>query len=120
MTTTSPASIVAVGDCAHRVLLVVEDLGGALKDRLVDAGRLDHGALWRQRPFQDREPAGRVDRGRDRVENLSVRRRRVEPGKVLSHGLTGDGQGVAMQQTGVEQLRMTTGTPPMRSMSFIT
>ena len=39
-----------------------------------------------------------------RVDDLAVGRRRVEVGQVLGHGLTGDGEAVAVQQAGVEQL----------------
>ena len=41
---------------------------------------------------------------RQRVHDLAVGRRRVEGGEVLGHRLAGDGEAVAVEQPGVEQL----------------
>ena len=49
-------------------------------------------------------PAGGVDRVGQRVDDGAVGRRRVERGQVLGHRPPGDGQAVAVQQPGIEQL----------------
>ncbi|QEM44368.1 hypothetical protein FZ046_05850 [Mycolicibacterium grossiae] len=99
---------VAVGDGAvlqrvERRPLALEDPCGALEDVGVEARRLHHRTLGRQRPVQDRDAAGGVDRVVHRPQHLAVRIRRLDVGEVLGHRLPRHGQAVAVQQTGVEQ-----------------
>ena len=67
-------------------------------------GDLHHAAVRRERAAQHRDAALRVDRRGERVHDLAVGLRRVEVGEVLGHRLAGDGEAVAVEQTGVEQL----------------
>ena len=71
----------------------------------VDAGDLHHRALRRERAA--RGPRCRPARGSGRVSGcttVAVGRGRVEVGEVLGHRLAGDGEAVAVEQPGVEQL----------------
>ena len=57
----------------HRGPLAVEDPRRALEHLVVEAGRLHHRALRRQRPVQDRDAAGAVDRlGSERMMSSST------------------------------------------------
>ena len=58
----------------------------------------------RQRAREDRDAADGVDRVGQRVDDLAVGRRRVELGQVLGHRLAGDGEAVAVEEPGVEQV----------------
>jgi hypothetical protein len=69
---------------------------------------------------QDRDAAGPWIGFVDRAQHLAVEVRRVDVGEVLGHRLAGDGEAVAVQQTGVEQGLHDDGMPPMRSTSVMT
>ena len=53
--------------------------------------------------MQDGDPAGGVDRIGQRPKNFAVGVRRVDVGEILRHGLSGHGQAVAVQESGVQQ-----------------
>ena len=105
MTTTSPASICPAEDRLHRGVLAVEHAGrGPRTEVEVDAGHLHHRALRGQRAREHGDAADGVDRVGQRVDDLAVGRGRVELGQVLGHGPAGDGEAVAVEQPGVEQV----------------
>ena len=60
--------------------------------------------LRRERAAQHRDAALRVDRIGERVNDLAVGLRWIEIGEVLGHGLAGDGEAIAVEQTVLEQL----------------
>ena len=67
-------------------------------------GDLDHRAERRQRPGEHVDPALGVDRRVQRMDDDTVGTRRIEGGEVLGHRLAGDGERVAVDQPGLEQV----------------
>ncbi|MCV7207617.1 hypothetical protein [Mycolicibacterium canariasense] len=93
----------AVLEGVQRGPLPLENPRRALEHVGVEAGRLHHRALRRERAVQDGDAAGRVDRIAHRPQHLAVRIRRLDVGEILRHGLTGDGQAIPVQQAGIQQ-----------------
>ena len=72
----------------------------------LDAGDLeDRPAHGRQIAAQQAQPAGVLEGLVDREDHLPVRRGRVEPAQLLRQCLTGAGDGVAVEEPGLEKLR---------------
>jgi hypothetical protein len=61
-----------------------------------------------------------VDRVLQRAQHLAVERRDVERLEVLGHRAAGDGEVSPCRSPTSSSAFMTTGMPPMRSMSVIT
>ncbi|WP_157576533.1 hypothetical protein [Mycobacterium sp. GA-2829] len=93
----------AVLECVECGPLPLENPCGALEHVGVEAGGLHHRTLGSERTVQDRDAAGRVDRVVHRAQHLAVGVRRLDVGEVLGHGLTGHGQAIPVQQTGIQQ-----------------
>ena len=91
-------------DLLHRLVLAVEDARPAVEAQLVDAGDLHDAAVRRQRAAEDGEPALGVDGVAQRVDDLAIGGGRVEGVDVLRERPPGDGEAVAVQEPGVEQL----------------
>src|SRR3546814_14914987 len=65
---------------------------------------LDHGPLGGEGAGEHRDAADLVDRVGERVDDVAVGRRRVEIGQVLGDGLARDGEAVAVEQAGLEEI----------------
>src|SRR6478735_641227 len=87
----------------HRGALAVEDARGALEDVRVEPGRLHDRPLGGERAHQDGDAAGAVDRLAHGAHDLAVDVGRRDVGEVLGHRAAGDGEAVAVQQTGIQQ-----------------
>src|SRR5699024_1724118 len=74
----------------------IEELG-------VEAGGLHHSTLGRQAAAQHCDAAVGVHRVVQGADDAAVDVRRADVCEVLGHGLTGDGQRIAVQQSGVQQ-----------------
>ena len=90
-------------------------------DAALDAGELeDRAAVGREVAAQQAEAARRLERLRDGVDHLAVRRRRVEPRDLLGERLAGAGERGAVEEAGVEQLLDDRpAAPPFASTSTI-
>ena len=92
------------------VALAVEDAGATTEDAVVDAaldaGDLQDGAtLGRQVAAEETQAAGVLEGLVDLVDDVFVRCGRVQPAELLGQGLAGAGQGVAVDEARVEELR---------------
>ncbi len=88
----------------HGGVLAVEDASSTLELQVVDAGHLHHRPFRCQRSLEHRDASHRVEGIRQRVDDFAVGRRRVELGQVLRHRPAGDGEAVAVQQPGLQQV----------------
>lgn len=62
--------------------------------------------------MEDRDAARGVDRVVEAMDDVAVDRVGIEVAKVLSEGLPGDGQGIAVEQPSSSIAFITTGMPP--------
>ena len=84
--------------------LAVEHASDALEAVEGDAGDLHDGALRRQRALQHGDAADGVDRGPRAMDDGAVGLGRVDVGEVLGDRPSRHGEGVAVQQAGVEEV----------------
>ena len=94
----------AVDDGVERGALAVEHTRRALVRDVLRAGDLDDRAFRGEVALQDGETARRTARRRYGMDDAAVRLRQVERVEVLSDGLAGNRERIAMQQARVEQL----------------
>ncbi len=96
---------IAGQDRRHRPFLPVEDSRRPLERELVprQSGHLDDRSLRRQRAGEDVDAALGMDRSLERVDDDPIGRGRRDLGQVLRHRPSGDGDRVAVQQSGVEE-----------------
>jgi hypothetical protein len=89
--------------------LTVEDAGSSGEPAVVhaalDSGQLDDRAAVRSEVAAEQpQAAGRLERRRQRVDHLAVRRGRGQPGDLSGERLARAGDAVAIEQPGAEQL----------------
>ena len=115
----SPACDAALDDRVHRLLLAAEDPRRAAEGALLGGRDLDHGAVGRERAAQHREAAVGVRSGRS-IGCTTSPSALAGALQLLAHGAAGDGERVAVEEPGVEQLAQDGCMPPTRWRSAMT